>query len=1815
MDNGHRRNRGEAPSGKRRAGSWGLLTAVLVLWMASGGRAWALYDDLEKYGFDTWTDGWEPSTNAAFQGITNVSQSSWWIWRGANSLRMDCDLRPWPTNHVEGRVLVDMEINRPCSIDVPVDLDNREVYVHFQFPIGSWGTDPSYTNRYRIFVMDDQGRAEYDRWFPMYTNGSRDYAITVSTNAPPGGSVETGFNPARVRWIGMSVDMPPGSTGTYAGPVYLDQIRFYAPPAQFLPPDEQKYSFDDDDECWQCNTYSDTMAATSLSQSVSAPSNGTGCLAVDLNLRGGDTNYSKGEVYVDMEYHPPVGAQAPVDLMGKRVSAWVYCPPGSEGPASNPNTVSLFVKDTNWHSFYGSVEHIYTNYWFMISVTPGTNAPNHGWMDAGFDPHHVKVVGLKIATDSGSTSVYTGKIYIDGVAFADSDPPQPENIEYDYEQDEEGFLVCTNAGDRCITAAVRTVSRALNGVASLRLSVDLDGSDTNRDSGEVSVDMLTYPPYRVDIPVDLEGREIAFYVYCPTGARQGCSSPNGLQVFAKDTEWRSEYGTWTPIVEETWQKVVLVPATTAPTNGSMDAGFDPTRIRTIGIKLAAQDAAAAYSGPIYVDAVGFPADQVPYANLRYDFEVSKEGWAAETNAGITAVTNVARSPQRYLSGTNGLEMDVSVAAPGTNRAQGSAWVDMRYYPPPVVRAPFNLQGTAVHAYVYCPTGTQSASWTEPNTMRIFVKDGAFRAEYGAPVAMRDGQWIMLAVVPDTNTPVGGYMETNFTPTNIVAVGVELDMGGTYTGVVYLDRVEFPAEALGGTNSGHRYDFDSGTYTSTYPRWFADYEGWNAYAWTNAYQDTNEWALRADAVFAGEGGAMTNRKGVFVIEYNPPLNLSTKGHRIVQVQLRFEPPVEGLLCFNATIALYDKITDQWYTHTEAVGGSDWNILRFDLDDGTAYDTNGPSGPMDARAIGALAVQVFANCSYTGAVYLDAVIVGGEEEPGHYQPIQGGVVGSDGRRFVLDGTNYYFAGANVEYLYSVSDDTVAELLDLASNLGIRVVRAWAFHEGQDYSFQPERGIWNQMAFEHLDRIVAKAGDDQVRLLLGLVDNWGHNGGMFKYMEWVLDEHPESLPEELRTTNALGTIPLHDEFYTNAYAKQWYKDFVTKLLTRTNSITGVEYRNDPTIFGWEIVNEPRCETDGSKNRAYGRFIHDWICEMGAFVRTLDTNHMLAAGEEGGFIMPYSNANQAAYQEFPDNYWLYGLRGGAAYADFASDYSSASNYVEWQEGTETNPGTVHGEWRTAATNMDFCPFRLYIDRKEYNLYHTNWTGSDGRCYDQRREWMLDHVFQAHQVLGKPVVLEEFGIHAFGWTYGGFYGEYQYERVPEYDIYDRTNLYRQIYDYIEDFGINGSFFWNLGYTGMWEDVFCGCEEVGDWVVHPYSDATNIVASTNFVLEGSNSLCMAYDPAHYAWEDKAIFELPTNEQWLVRNVNGQVTGANRVKFFWNLYAPTDSLYAALALTAGSASNWYESPAQPLSSGWNRVMFDLSAGNWKAADTGWSYTRHLLDVLDDVHRVSLVVTGYSAAGEIYVDDISIRRDDGFVIYGDDPVCAVIQDHAAEMRSRTGISNTAPVSYSAYYHTDTNQPCTVRLTATDEDGDALAFSIVQPPVLGMLTGQAPVLVYVPTNGSAGTDYFTFTADDGAATSAVATNVITITSDIDADGLPDAWELGYFAWLGIMDDESDYDGDTADDHHEYVAGTDPTDTNSWLHMLGPELPGTGSTFVIQWASVTGRTYSIEACSNLLDVFTTIASNIAPTPPVNTYTDQVGSSESEYYRVRTAH
>jgi hypothetical protein len=58
-------------------------------------------------------------------------------------------------------------------------------------------------------------------------------------------------------------------------------------------------------------------------------------------------------------------------------------------------------------------------------------------------------------------------------------------------------------------------------------------------------------------------------------------------------------------------------------------------------------------------------------------------------------------------------------------------------------------------------------------------------------------------------------------------------------------------------------------------------------------------------------------------------------------------------------------------------------------------------------------------------------------------------------------------------------------------------------------------------------------------------------------------------------------------------------------------------------------------------------------------------------------------------------------------------------------------------------------------------------------------------------------------------------------------------------------------------------------------------------------------------------------------------------------------------------------------------------------------------------------------------------------------------------------------------------------------------------------------------------------------------------------------------------------------------------------------GGGFVVSWQSVTGRTYSVLAATNLMTGFTALTNGLPATPTVNVYTDKVNGAGQKFYRV----
>lgn len=253
--------------------------------------------------------------------------------------------------------------------------------------------------------------------------------------------------------------------------------------------------------------------------------------------------------------------------------------------------------------------------------------------------------------------------------------------------------------------------------------------------------------------------------------------------------------------------------------------------------------------------------------------------------------------------------------------------------------------------------------------------------------------------------------------------------------------------------------------------------------------------------------------------------------------------------------------------------------------------------------------------------------------------------------------------------------------AKQAGLRVFRTWGFNDRNQTSVVgglPQYGgegagpspnvmqLWKNgvptINLEPFDKVYEAARKTQMKLIVALTNNWADYGGMDVY-----------------TVNLGGKY--HDDFYRLPAIKDAYKAYVKAIVTR--------YRNSTAIMAWELANEPRCGADGTRNLPRSddctpALITSWVDEMSTYIKSLDPDHLVTIGSEGGF-------NRESNDGFYNGY---------------------------------DGGDFEAELRLP--NVDFGTFHSYPD---WWSKTTDWVNT----------WIIDHAEAAREI-GKPVVHEEYG-------------------------------------------------------------------------------------------------------------------------------------------------------------------------------------------------------------------------------------------------------------------------------------------------------------------------------------------------------------------------------------------------------------------------------------------------------------------------------------------
>ena len=124
------------------------------------------------------------------------------------------------------------------------------------------------------------------------------------------------------------------------------------------------------------------------------------------------------------------------------------------------------------------------------------------------------------------------------------------------------------------------------------------------------------------------------------------------------------------------------------------------------------------------------------------------------------------------------------------------------------------------------------------------------------------------------------------------------------------------------------------------------------------------------------------------------------------------------------------------------------------------------------------------------------------------------------------------------------------------------------------------YNEELFRCLDKAIELAGKYGIRLIIPIIDEWQWFGGI----------------QEFSTLYGKSK----SAFFTNSVVKAGFKHLLNYLLNRTNTFTGIKYKDDPAILAWELGNELRSATNA------------WIGEMASYIKGIDPQHLVMSGRD---------------------------------------------------------------------------------------------------------------------------------------------------------------------------------------------------------------------------------------------------------------------------------------------------------------------------------------------------------------------------------------------------------------------------------------------------------------------------------------------------------------------------------------------------------------------------------------------------------------------------
>ncbi|CAG8695901.1 6529_t:CDS:2, partial [Cetraspora pellucida] len=308
---------------------------------------------------------------------------------------------------------------------------------------------------------------------------------------------------------------------------------------------------------------------------------------------------------------------------------------------------------------------------------------------------------------------------------------------------------------------------------------------------------------------------------------------------------------------------------------------------------------------------------------------------------------------------------------------------------------------------------------------------------------------------------------------------------------------------------------------------------------------------------------------------------------------------------------------------------------------------------------------------------------------------------GTGFILDNKPHYVIGANYWQAMNLGMESgnrsrVLKDLESLKKNGINCLRIMAASEGppnEPYRMYPALmnapGDYDESVFQGLDWFLDQLKNYDMTAIMTLSNFWHWSGGFAQYVHWVDDSAPIPYPE----TSGFSFDSYSSRFITdpkiNDTCQKYYLNHVKTVINRKNTVNGIVYKNDPTIFAWELANEPQAVYVPNAHE----IVFQWFDETSKFIKSLDKNHLVTTGTEG------------------------------------------KHGKDWFI-------TMH-----KSDNIDFTSVHLWAEHWGHYIPDDSKPENLQRAVDFMRRYLQETSDWSTKILKKPVLLGEFGMSRDAWT------------------------------------------------------------------------------------------------------------------------------------------------------------------------------------------------------------------------------------------------------------------------------------------------------------------------------------------------------------------------------------------------------------------------------------------------------------------------------------